>query len=601
MTSSPLATAMRSILPGMCGIFAFSLIVNLLLLVQPIYMLQVYDRVLSSGSLDTLLYISLIAVGALILLGILDAVRGFIAARLSMRLTAVLGERALLASMQGPRASLGDTQPLRDLAVLRSFIGGKTIFAYLDLPFAPIFIGLLYFVHPALFFLTLGGAAALVALAFVNHAVTTRLAEPASAHAAAAILSAQSFVRNAESIGAMGMTGSVARRWGLWEAGSLSVQDRTNGFAAFFAGTSRTVRLGLQVAILGVGGYLTLSGEMTAGMIFASSLISGRGLQPIDQVIAGWRSLADARASWGRLDEALRSVSGRRSGTELPDPAGDLHIDNLVVLAPGGGAPDPLLKRIEARISAGQCLAIIGPSGAGKSTLAQAIVGNLRARSGAVRIDGSDIDHWDREMLGRFVGYVPQDCEILPGTIAENIGRFDPEAEDRAVVRAAERAQVHAMIQKLPLGYDTLIGPSGLRLSGGQRQRIALARAFYGAPRLLVLDEPNANLDRDGEAALEEAVAQAKADGVTVVMITQRMGIVEKADLVMILREGAVEAFGKTEDVLSRLRDDAVRRRAQPLPTVVAAGSRRASSRPASTIEQVRDEVARHSLMGGAA
>ena len=550
------------LLPGIAGLFAFSLIVNLLVLVQPIYMLQVYDRVLLSHSLDTLLYISLIAAGALLLLGLIDGVRGFMASRLSMRLSTIVGTDTLHAAMMSPRASLGDTQPLRDLSILRGFLGGRGLFAYLDLPFAPLFIGLLYFIHPLLFAVTCAGAALLVIIAFLNQKLTAGPSREASQKASAALLSAQSFIRDADTIGALGMVPDVTRQWGLQEGGALASQDRVALLGSAFAGVSRVVRLGLQISILGLGGYLVLQGEMTAGMIFASSLISGRGLQPIDQIIGSWRSLVEARSAWKRLDEALRQSPSRHAPTELPAPLGRLQIEELVVFPPFQTSPDPILKRVNAEIEVGQSLVILGPSGAGKSTLAQAIVGIIAPRAGAVRIDGSDIRHWDRDTLGRHIGYLPQDCTLLPGTVAQNISRFALGSGGEDIVRAASRAQVHGMIQALPLGYDTPIGPGGYKLSGGQRQRIALARAFFGDPRLLVLDEPNANLDREGDDALERAMREAADSGVTVVIVSQRPGIAQKVDRILVLREGAVQTLGSPEEVLPRR---------QPLPTRPAA------------------------------
>lgn len=552
----PATRVMRVFRSGLLGLTVFTFVVNLLLLVQPLYMLQVYDRVLASASVETLVFISIIAAGALLLLGVVDAIRSMMASRLAARMEVEAGADTLVASLNGPRASLGDVQPLRDLAAVRGFVSNRGILAYLDLPFAPFFIALLYFIHPHLFWLTLGGAGVLTLLAFLNQWATSRAGAEGGEGAAAmaAMLAAQAFARNAETIRAMGMVASVTRAWGRDEAASLKAQDRVAATNAVFAGISRILRLGLQIAILGYGGYLVIEGQMTAGMIFAASLISGRGLQPIDQVIGGWKGFVDARRAWVRLKAALERAPATRSVTELPAPQGRVTLDQVVVfpdIAVAAGA-EPLLKRISAEVLPGECVAVIGPSGAGKSTLVRTVIGAMQPRTGQVRIDGADIRTWDRESLGRHIGYLSQEVDLLPGTVAQNIARFDAGADDAAIVFAAVRAQVHELILRLANGYDTVIGPGGQQLSGGQRQRIGLARAFFGSPRLLVLDEPNANLDADGDLALEAALAKAREDRVTVIIVTQRRPIAERADKILILRDGMIEDFGPRPQVLER-------------------------------------------------
>jgi len=545
---------------GLAGLIGFGLVLNLLLLVQPIYMLQVYDRVLPSASIETLVYISIITVGTLFLLGIVDGVRAIMAGRLANRLEVAVGADALQASMVGPRASLGDVQPLRDLQTVRGFISGRGLFAFLDLPFAPFFIALLYLIHPHLFWLTVMGAVVLAAIAIANQRASDKAAGDAGIRQMNATLAAQAFVRNAESVKAMGMWRNIVHRWGAEEALSLAAQDRVNSSNAFFSGVSRVFRLGLQIATLGYGGYLVLAGEMTAGMIFAASLISGRGLQPIDQVIGGWKGFIEARKAWKRLVEALSAVKPAEMRTELPVPRGEVNFEAVIVFPAaseatgraGAQTGEPLLKRISATIPAGACVAVIGPSGAGKTTLMRTLIGAVEPRSGAVRIDGADIRNWDPDRLGRHIGYLAQDIELLPGTIAQNIARFDPNASSEAIVRAAREAQVDDLVLKLPKAYDTLIGPGGLQLSGGQRQRVGLARSFFGRPKILVLDEPNANLDSEGEAALERALAMAKAEEITVLIVTQRRSVVEKADRIMVLRDGNLEDYGPREEVLQR-------------------------------------------------
>ncbi|MCE7029626.1 type I secretion system permease/ATPase [Jiella avicenniae] len=533
-------------------LFCFTMVINVLLLVQPIYMLQIYDRVLVSASFDTLVYISLIAAGALLLLGAFDALRSMIAGRLAARLETDNGGDALIASLRSPRASLGDVQPLRDLATVRGFVGGRAMLAYLDLPFMPLFIGMLYLIHPDLFWLTLGGAVVLAFVALANQRATTKLAGEAGEASMNATLSAQAFVRSSESLFAMGMIGNAVDFWGRSQARSLRALDRLNGRNAFFAGLSRFLRMGLQIAILGYGGYLVIAGEMTAGMIFAASLISGRALQPIDQVIGGWKGFVDMRKAMSRLSKGLDTVRSDRSGkTALPEPRGEVRFDQVVVMPQGSGA-DPILKRISFKVPPGECCVVIGPSGAGKSTLMRALVGGVETRSGAVRIDGADIRNWDGEALGRHVGYLAQEVEILPGTVAQNIARFDPDAADEAVIAAAKMAEVHELVLKLPQGYDTVLGPMGMKLSGGQRQRVGLARAFYGRPKILVLDEPNASLDAEGDLALDRALRHARESGVTVILVTQRRQVAEQADWILVLRDGAIDDFGSRDEVLGR-------------------------------------------------
>jgi ATP-binding cassette subfamily C protein len=533
---------------------ALTLAIDVLLLVQPIYMLQVYDRVVPSASLETLIFLSIAAAGALIVLGMLDGLRAMLCGRASAKLEARLGGEALVSSMEGRRATLGDIQNLRDLGTVRSFLAGRGVLAFLDLPFVPIFVILLYLIHPALFFLTIAGAVILALLAWANQRASHGPSEIAGEHSVSAMLAAQAFVRGSESARAMGMTPNAVAAWGTEALLALNAQDRLNRVNAIFSSLSRTLRLGLQVAILGLGGYLVVVGEMTAGMIFASSLISGRALQPIDQIIAGWKGFGEARRAWSRLSAALQASDHRTRRTELPAPAGRISLEEIVIVPPAGADPlaEPLLNGVTASIEPGECLVVMGPSGAGKSTLMRAIAGVVPLRSGAIRIDGADIRHWDRDRLGRHIGYLAQDVDLLPGTIAQNIARFDVDPRGDDVLEAARKAQVHDLIQRLPKGYDTVIGPGGIALSGGQRQRIGLARAFYGSPVILVLDEPNANLDAAGEEALERALAVAREQRVTVVLVTQRHKISRCAEKVLMLRRGMVEDFGAREEVVAR-------------------------------------------------
>jgi PrtD family type I secretion system ABC transporter len=543
MQVSLLRTVLRR---SLVEIGIFSIVLNLLVLVQPVYMLQVYDRVLASANTNTLYFLTLIAVAALALMGIIEIVRQNYANRMAARLEPLLGPQALMVASNSTNAAVGDTQPLRDLASLRAFLSSKLLFALYDVPFAPFFLFILYLIHPGIFYLTIAGVVILSLVAWLNQSATTASAKIANEKAIAAMITAQAFVRSTETVRAMGMGNNAMERWGNSQADSMKALDHVNGVNSFYGGVSRALRIFLQIATLGLGAYYVLQGEMTAGMIFASSLIAGKALQPFDQIIGGWRQIVDANTTWKRLKVGLTALQDRsKQVTDLPAPKGDIQAESLVYVAPNASrGGDPLIKRISFRIPAGDIVGIVGPSGAGKSTLARLLVGAIEPSMGTIRIDGAEMKHWDRQKLGRHIGYLAQDADMLPGTIAENIGRFSPDAKSEDIVSAARKANVHELILGLPSGYDTLLGPNGLTLSGGQRQRIGLARAFYGNPRFMVLDEPNANLDADGDMALDKAMIEAKKDGATVVIVTQRKAVAERVDRLMILRDGAIEDYG---------------------------------------------------------
>jgi PrtD family type I secretion system ABC transporter len=524
----------------------FCLILNLLVLVQPIYMLQVYDRVLTSANTNTLYYLTIIAVVSLGLMGLLEIVRQNYANRMAARLEPAYGAAALMAASQSANASLGDVQPLRDLAAVRAFLSSKLLFALFDVPFAPLFLVVLYLIHPGICLLTIFGVVILALVTWLNQVGTERGSKEMMEKSIAAMLTAQAFARSAETVRAMGMERNAVERWGESQAESMRALDHVNGVNSFYGGLSRGLRLFLQIATLGLGAYYVLQNEMTGGMIFASSLISSKAMQPLDQLIGSWRQITETNAAWKRLKLSMAGVADRgKAVTELPDPKGDMLAENLVYHAPSalrGG--EPLLKRLNFRIPAGSSVAVVGPSGAGKSTLARLLVGAIDPTMGSVRIDGADIKQWDRQKLGEHIGYLSQEADMLPGTVAENIARFTPGASDEDIVNAAKMASVHELILALPAGYNTLLGPGGLTLSGGQRQRIGLARAFFGKPSILVLDEPNANLDAEGDAALDRALQEARNSGATVIIITQRKAAAERADRIMIIRDGTIEDYG---------------------------------------------------------
>jgi PrtD family type I secretion system ABC transporter len=565
----------------------FSAAANALLLVMPLYLLQIYDRVLPASSVSTLLYITLLALAALLVLGLVETVRSYYADRVAARLDTELGSDAFVMSMIGPRAAMGDVQPLRDLSTIRSFINSRSLFFLFDLPFSPVFIVLLYLIHPVLFWVTLVGAVVLIAVAAANQQLTAKPGQQAADSLMMSMNMAQSFGRNYETVRALGMMSNVVEVWGRKFSEALNLSARVARQNALFGGLSRTLRMMLQNGILGIGAYLVLENEMTAGMIFAASIISGRGLQPLDQIIGGWRQVVDAGRAWRRLKSIdLDAVRGEKDTIEFPTLKGALSVEGLVYFPPNSDrSTDPLIKNISFRVESGETVAIIGPSRAGKSTLARLIVGAIKPHSGTIRLDGADIQNFDPDQLGRHIGYLSQEVELFPGTIAQNISRFDPEGDDALVVRAAENAEVHKIVLAQKNGYATQVGATGIRLSGGERQRIGLSRAFYGDPKLLVLDEPNANLDLEGEQALERAVLNAKQRGTTVLLITHRPSIAAKCDRILMIRDGRIEMYGPAEEVLQKLAHEAG---VPPVrPAAQASAPREAASQASASFARV--------------
>ena len=539
----------------------FSFIVNALMLTMPLYMLQIYDRILPSHSMDTLTFLSVIAICSLVVLGLLEAVRSVLASRAAAQLEVTLGADALRVSMQKSRMGEADIQPMQDLANIRNFISSRIVFSLLDIPFAPLFIGILWIIHPTLFWLTVAGSIVLLLIAFLNQWVTSKPSMLAGSRQGEAMLNAQSMSRNSHALRAMGMSGNAISLWGNQNALSLEAQGNVDMRNAVLSGLSRTIRMGLQIAILGVGALLVLKNEMTAGMIFASSIIAGRGLQPIDQVIGGWRQFAITWRSWKNLKVVFETAGDEVEKTLMQTPKGEIAVDSVLVVSPGGMSNPPILKRVSFKILPGDMLGIVGPSGSGKSTLARLLVGAQQPQAGFVRFDGTDIQNWDPTQLGQHIGYLGQEMELLPGTVTQNIARLDRNPDSQAVLEAAQMAQVHTLIQKLPQGYDTLIGPGGMGLSGGQRQRIGLARAFFGNPQIMILDEPNANLDEDGELALQWALVSARKRGVTIVIITQRKQVLNSVDKILRLHQGNVDFFGTREEFVKAIQ--AIRTRKQ--------------------------------------
>ena len=529
----------------------FSLFINLLMLAPAIYMLQVYDRVLNSRSESTLLLLTLLLAMLFVVMGGLELVRSRILVRVGARLDVLLNERLFNAVFDRTLRGLGPAspQPLHDLGSLRQFLTGNGLFAFFDAPWVPVYIAVLFVMHPYFGWLTLGGAVLLSILAVANELVTQKPLGMANNMAVAAGSFVTSNLRNAEALEAMGMLGPIQERWLQRHKAVLSLQALASDRAGLLTATSKILRMLLQSLVLGLGAYLAIEHVTTPGVMIAAMILAGRALAPIDQLIGTWRQFVSARTAYGRLRELLKTVPVRPRRMSLPPPRGDLLVEQAVATPPGAGAP--VLKGISFAAAAGESVGIIGPSAAGKSTLARVVLGVWPLQAGKVRIDGADVSQWNRDELGPHVGYLPQDIELFDGTVSENIARFGTVDPDK-VVGAARKAGVHELILRLPKGYDTPIGEGGAVLSGGQRQRVALARALYGDPVLVVLDEPNSNLDDQGELALLNAIAALKAASRTVLIISHRPSVLSGVDKILVLREGQVQTFGPRDQVLAQ-------------------------------------------------
>lgn len=535
------------------GIFSF--VINALMLVMPLYLLQVYDRVLTSNRTETLVYLSIIAVFGFVCLGLFEALRSVYAVRIANRFDIENAKPAFLAGLASPRAGEGDVQPLRDVATIHKLISSKLAFLLFDLPFAPLFILVLILIHPVLFWLTVGGVVALIIIALANQWAISRKMRFNNGNRLAAMNAAQFVTRNADSVRALGMTDNAVGQWAGVHLPSVEGDDWTGRVNAMFMGASRAVRMILQIAILGVGAWLVLRGEMTAGMIFASSIISGRGLQPVDQLIGSWPQLVDAKQTYHRLNASLNDVKEVRGFDPVPPLKGAIQVENLVYRLPFAGQNEaPIVKAISFKVQPGRCVAVVGPNGAGKSTLLRLISGALPVSLGFIRFDGADINSYSPDELGRQIGYLGQNTELLPGTLFQNISRFDPNATEEDVISAAKLANVHEEISSRPNGYQTIVGAQGYKPSGGQVQRLGLARALFGDPRIVFLDEPNANLDEQGHQALVNTLRLLKQKGVTIIMITQRDEILPIADEIMVFDRGVIVERDSSEKILQKYR-----------------------------------------------
>lgn len=529
----------------------FSVFVNLLMLTGPLYMLQVYDRVLGSRSEATLVALSILVLFLFVVMGVLDHARSRILARIGARLQARLDQRVFEAALA--RASIAPNDPLaasaqRDLEAIQRFWTSPIAAAVMDMPWTPLFLAAIFVFHPMLGWLALAGGAVLVLLALGNQQLGKEPVLRANSAAIAAERIADRLKADAELLRALGMIDSAFGRWSRARTAALASGLESADLGGRFTSTTRALRMLLQSAILGLGAWLVLQDQLTAGAMIAASIVMGRALAPIEQAIGQWAVLTRAREGREHLTRLLSVQPPEAMRTALPRPRALLEVDGLSLMLPG--SPVPILRNVGFRLEPGQALGIIGPSGAGKSTLGRAIVGAIRPSAGKIRLDGAELAQYDPDVLGSYLGYLPQSVSLFDATVAENIARLAAQPESAKVVAAARAAAAHEMILKLAKGYDTPLSAIGGQLSGGQVQRVGLARALYGDPVLLVLDEPNSNLDNDGSVALNAAIRQMKAAGGSVIVIAHRPAAIQECDLLLVLEEGQRRAFGPRDEVL---------------------------------------------------
>ncbi len=530
----------------------FSAIINVLMLVPALYMLQVYDRVLASRNETTLLMLTLIVLAAYLVMSSLEFIRSFVlirvGAQLDMKMNKRIYEAAFEQNLKRPGGSAG--QALQDLTSIRQFLTGNGPFAFFDAPWFPVYLIVIYLFDPILGLFALSGTVVLVVLAIVNEIVSKKPLAAAGTMAIESANLASNNLRNAEVIAAMGMLPHLMSRWFKLHSRFLQLQAEASEKAGMIASGTKFVRTSMQSLILGLGALLVLDGRITPGMMIVASILMGRALSPVEQLIGVWKNWSNTRGAYQRLTELLQVNPAREAGMSLPKPLGRISVEAVTAAPPG--VSSALIKNLSFAIFPGDVLGIIGPSGAGKSTLARLLVGIWPSMIGKVRLDGADVYLWNKAELGPHIGYLPQDIELFGGTVSENIARFGKIDPDE-VVLAAKRAGVNDMILRFPQGYDTPLGDGGAGLAGGQKQRIGLARALYGDPALVVLDEPNSNLDDTGEAALVAAINDLRSRQKTVVMITHRPNILGATTKLLVLQEGVARSFGPRADVLAEL------------------------------------------------
>lgn len=566
---SDLAAVLRSLRATFFGVGVMSLMINLLYLTGSFFMLEIYDRVLPSRSVPTLIGMCVLAGGLYVSQGLLDLIRSRVLVRVGGSIDETLGDRIYQSLVRSPfmngTRDVG-LQPLRDLDTVRGFLSGIGPSALFDLPWLPLYLAICFAFHPMIGYTALGGAIVLVIITALTERITSSRAKDVTRLAAQRSELAAASRRNAEAIAAMGMVGNLTARWNIVNREFLARSRRISDTATGLGAIAKVARMMLQSAVLAVGAWLVINQQATAGIIIAGSILSARALAPVDSAIANWKNFVAARQGWRRLTALLARMPDREP-TRLDDPTRRLTVEALTVAPPG--STQAVVSEMSFELEAGQGLGVIGPSGSGKSSLARALVGVWAAARGAVRLDGATYDQWSDEVIGRRIGYLPQDVELFAGTIAQNIARFDPDASDGDIIAAATQAGIHDMIVAMREGYDTEIGEQGCILSAGQAQRVALARALFGNPFLVVLDEPNSNLDHDGDEALARAISGVRARGGIVVVVAHRPVGLAAVDTVLVMNAGRKQAFGPKEAVLQPARVSPLPRRATPGDTAV--------------------------------
>ncbi|MFA6699903.1 MAG: type I secretion system permease/ATPase [Thiomicrospira sp.] len=549
-----LQQALFNIKKGFISVGIFSLFINILMLVPPLYMLQLYDRVLTSRSEDTLLMLTLIVVILFITMGLLEFIRSRILIRIGNRMDMELNENLFASMFKKSVNEPGQQspQPLNDMTSIRQFMTGNGPFAFFDAPWLPIYIAILFMFHWTFGVFAIFAAIVLFALAVANEYATKKPLSEANNGNIQSTQYAGSCIKNAEVVAAMGMEQNLRKRWLEKHLSFLSKQSEASDRASIISNTSKNLRLMFQSLILGLGAWLAIHNEVTPGMMIAGSIILGRALAPLDLMIGSWKGFGAARSAYARLNEMFAAYPSQKRNMSLPEPVGAVECQSVMVVPPGSNIP--VVRGASFAINKGESVAIIGPSAAGKSSLARAMLGVWPLMAGKVRLDGADIHAWNKDELGRHIGYLPQDIELFNGTISENIARFG-NLDPQKVVAAAQMAGVHELVLRLPNGYDTFIVGNAGGLSGGQRQRIGLARALYDNPKLVILDEPNSNLDDQGEQALSQALENLKQQGTTVVVISHRKQVLKHVDKILLMAQGQVRGYGARDEVLLALQN----------------------------------------------
>ena len=549
---NPLHKASNGIKSPLLVVAIFSAFINLLMLTAPLYMLQVFDRVLTSQSIDTLVVLSIMALVALVTFAALEAVRSFSLAKIGKWFDGQMGRELLAVNIRQSLREQGaaSSQSLRDLGTVRGVIGGNALVPVMDAPWVPLFLGVIFLLHPGLGILATAAAVILFILAVLNEFLTRKHLKSSSAAQTHAHTEAEAAIRNADVVHAMGMFDSVARRWADFQQKAEEMQSKATARNDAIGALSKFVRMLVQTAMLGLGAWLVIQQQLSPGGMVAGTILLGRALAPIDQSIASWKSLVNARHAYRRIESLLVQDTGTDQNMALPRPLGTVTCEGVSYRHDSGG--DSVLKNISFELPAAHVLGIVGPSAAGKTTLGRLLVGNLAPNRGVVRLDGNDVSTWTSSDRGKYIGYLPQDIELFSGTVRENISRLEQGAADD-VIAAAELADVHEMILRLPHGYETQIGQHGSVLSAGQRQRIGLARALYGDPSLVILDEPNSNLDHAGLNSLIHLFKVLKSRGTTVIVIAHQPQIIRHVDALLVINEGQLQMSGPTDQVLQRI------------------------------------------------